>query len=266
MEHGVGFSNPHLFEILAGAENALSHKGYGLILRQSTPQELIEHYAELLCSEYVDGAILHASVVDKAVARALMEAPLPYIVVGMPDFANQLCWIDTNNSVAGQIAATHLLAKGRDRLAFIGGPKGDAISAHRLSGFLDRLEVDPPAGYIRSGEPTREGGYTATQALLTLPEPPSGIVCANQYIAYGCVQALKDAQKSIPQDVAVLTFDDFPFSQVLDPPLTVVNLDMYDMGEQAAKIVLRRIRRPQLLVQSQTTLPSLIERASTAGE
>lgn len=266
MEHGVGFSNPHLFEILAGAENALSHKGYGLILRQSTPQELIEHYAELLCSEYVDGAILHASVVDKAVARALMEAPLPYIVVGMPDFANQLCWIDTNNSVAGQIAATHLLAKGHDRLAFIGGPKGDAISAHRLSGFLDRLEVDPLAGYIRSGEPTREGGYTATQALLTLPEPPSGIVCANQYIAYGCVQALKDAQKSIPQDVAVLTFDDFPFSQVLDPPLTVVNLDMYDMGEQAAKIVLRRIRRPQLLVQSQTTLPSLIERASTAGE
>jgi len=63
--------------------------------------------------------------------------------------------------------------------------------------------------------------------------------------------------------MAVITFDDFPFSKVIDPQLTVVNLDMYDMGEQAAKIITRRIRNPQLIVQSYTTLPNLIEREST---
>ena len=59
--------------------------------------------------------------------------------------------------------------------------------------------------------------------------------------------------------MAVITFDDFPFSKIIEPQLSVVNLDMYDMGEQAAKVVLRRIRTPQYLVQSQTTLPILIE-------
>ena len=67
----------------------------------------------------------------------------------------------------------------------------------------------------------------------------------------------------IPEDMAVITFDDFPFSKIIEPQLSVVNLDMYDMGEQAAKVVLRRIRTPQYLVQSQTTLPILIERQST---
>ena len=102
--------------------------------------------------------------------------------------------------------------------------------------------------------------------LLELERRPQAIICANQYLAFGCVEALKHRGLSIPRQMAVITFDDFPFSKVLDPPLTVVNLDMYDMGEQAAKIVMRRIRNPQLLVQSYTTLPSLIERGSTKGD
>ena len=188
---------------------------------------------------------------------------LPYIVVGMPDFSNQLCWIDTNNCVAGQIAVTHLWNCGYDRIAFIGGPQEDTISAHRLSGVLATLNENVPAGYVQCGEPTSAGGRAAVHKLLALPEPPNAIICANQYIAFGCVKALQDAGVKIPEKAAVITFDDFPFSKVLEPQLTVVNLDMYDMGEQAAKIVLRRIRKPQLVVQSQSTLPLLIERQST---
>lgn len=263
MQHGVGFDNPHLFEILAGAENALSQKGYGLIIRQSSAESLARDFSTLLCSEFVDGAILHASVVSKEVAKLLVQVKLPYIVVGMPDFSNQLCWIDTNNCVAGQIAVTHLWNCGYDRIAFIGGPQEDTISAHRLSGVLATLNENVPAGYVQCGEPTSAGGRAAVHKLLALPEPPNAIICANQYIAFGCVKALQDAGVKIPEKAAVITFDDFPFSKVLEPQLTVVNLDMYDMGEQAAKIVLRRIRKPQLVVQSQSTLPLLIERQST---
>lgn len=263
MQHGVGFDNPHLFEIMAGAENALNQKGYGLIVRHTDARELLEQFEELMCGEYVDGAILHASVVSREVARVLSAAELPYIVVGMPDFSNQLCWIDTNNSVAGQIALTHLWRCGYDRIAFIGGPKEDTISSHRLKGMLDIMDEKIPTGYLCYAAPTCEGGISATRKLLSLPTPPNAIICANQYIAFGCVTALKAVGVSIPDQMAVVTFDDFPFSKVIDPPLTVVNLDMYDMGEQAAKVVLRRIKKPQLVVQSQTTLPALIERNST---
>lgn len=111
--------------------------------------------------------------------------------------------------------------------------------------------------------PTSEGGAAAARALLELQTRPNAVICANQYIAFGCVNELKASGIRIPEDMAVITFDDFPFSKIIEPQLSVVNLDMYDMGEQAAKVVLRRIRTPQYLVQSQTTLPILIERQST---
>ncbi len=148
IQHGVGFDNPHLFEIMAGGRNALSEKGYGLIVQHSTALDLWQHFDELLQGSYVDGVILHASVVSKDVALCLAHTELPYIVVGAPDFSNQLCWIDTNNSVAGQIAVTHLWRNGYDRIAFIGGPKEDTISAHRLSGALATLNEKIPAGYF----------------------------------------------------------------------------------------------------------------------
>lgn len=149
------------------------------------------------------------------------------------------------------------------RKVFIGGPKEDTISAHRLSGALATLNEKIPAGYLREGPPTSEGGAAAARALLELPTRPNAVICANQYIAFGCVNELKASGIRIPEDMAVITFDDFPFSKIIEPQLSVVNLDMYDMGEQAAKVVLRRIRTPQYLVQSQTTLPILIERQST---
>ena len=266
MEHGAGFENPHLFEMMVGAENALVQKGYGLLVKRISARELANSFADILDSEYVDGAIVHASVVSREVAALLAGTPFPYVVVGMPDFANRLCWIDTNNSVAGQIAASHLLKKGYERIAFIGGPQEDTISRHRLSGVLDALEVKSPQGYIRHGPPDSETGFRCTLELLALAQAPQAIICANQYLAYGCVQALQHSGVRVPGQVAVLTFDDFPFSKVIRPQLTVVNLDMHDMGEQAAKIVIRRIKNPQLLVQSYTTLPSLIERESTKGD
>lgn len=78
MQHGVGFDNPHLFEIMAGVENALSEKGYGLIVQHSTALDLWQHFDELLQGSYVDGVILHASVVSKDVALCLAHTELPY--------------------------------------------------------------------------------------------------------------------------------------------------------------------------------------------
>lgn len=79
--------------------------------------------------------------------------------------------------------------------------------------------------------PTSEGGAAAARALLELQTRPNAVICANQYIAFGCVNELKASGIRIPEDMAVITFDDFPFSKIIEPQLSVVNLDMYDMGE-----------------------------------
>ncbi|NMA18385.1 MAG: LacI family transcriptional regulator [Clostridiaceae bacterium] len=263
LEHGVGFENPHLFEMMVGSEAALAEEEYGLLIKRIHARELVNSFDDIMDSKYVDGAIVHASVVSREVAALMTDTFFPYVVIGMPDFSNRLCWIDTNNSVAGQIAASHLKENGYERIAFIGGSDEDTISLHRLEGVLEALDPSLPVDYIRHGDPKSDTGFQCTMELLSLENPPEAIICANQYLAFGCVEALRQSHISIPDEMAVLTFDDFPFSKVIDPPLTVVNLDMYDMGEQAAKIIIRRIKNPKLLVQSYTTLPSLIEREST---
>ena len=86
LEHGVGFENPHLFEMLAGAEAALARKDYGLLIKRINSRELVNSFADIMDSEYVDGAIVHASVVSKEVAVLLTDTSFPYVVIGMPDF------------------------------------------------------------------------------------------------------------------------------------------------------------------------------------
>ncbi|MDE6185048.1 MAG: substrate-binding domain-containing protein, partial [Lachnospiraceae bacterium] len=83
------------------------------------------------------------------------------------------------------------------------------------------------------------------------------------YIAYGCVNALKEHHIKIPEDMGVVTFDDYPFSQILKPKLTVINIDVYDMGMQAGKLILNKMKKPNLQVQFYCTLPSVTEREST---
>ena len=105
-----------------------------------------------------------------------------------------------------------------------------------------------------------------TEALLSNPPRPDAIICANNEIALGCMRALNVHKISIPTDIAVVTFDDFPFSRITDPPLTVVNIDVYDLGMQAGKMILDKIRKPNLQFQTFITLPKLIVRESTVEQ
>lgn len=102
-----------------------------------------------------------------------------------------------------------------------------------------------------------------TMQLLDSRKRPDAVICANNYIAYGCVSALHDRGILIPEEIRMITFDDFPFSKILRPMLSVVDIDVYDMGMQAGKYILQKIRKPNMYIQSHITIPSLIVRDST---
>ena len=151
-------------------------------------------------------------------------------------------------------------------LAFIGGKMEDKISMHRLDGVIAVLkehDVLLPREYVQTGESDCESGYRMTVQLLDSRKRPDAVICANNYIAYGCVMALHDRGILIPDEIRVITFDDYPFSQILRPMLSVVDIDVYDMGMQAGKYILQKIRKPNLYIQSHITVPSLIVRGST---
>ena len=119
----------------------------------------------------------------------------------------------------------------------------------RLTGVLSVLsehDLLVPKGYVQYGEPDCESGYRMVEEILHGKERPDALICANNYIAYGCVNALHDQHISIPEEMAVITFDDYPFSQILRPKLSVVNIDVFDMGVQAGKYILQKIKKAEL--------------------
>lgn len=128
---------------------------------------------------------------------------------------------------------------------------------------MKEYDVIVPGHHLQQGESDCDSGFSMTNQLLQNPNRPDAVICANNYIAYGCVNALREKQIRIPEDMGVLTFDDFPFSRILEPKLTVVDIDVYDMGIQAGRMILNKIKKPNLQMQFYCTLPSITVRGST---
>lgn len=102
-----------------------------------------------------------------------------------------------------------------------------------------------------------------TRKLLTREPLPDAVICANNYIALGCVTAIRELGMKIPGEIAVMTFDAYPFSQIIEPPLTVVDIDVRGMGSQAGKFLMDMIRHPNTQVQTYVTTSNLMIRGST---
>jgi DNA-binding LacI/PurR family transcriptional regulator len=263
----AAFTNPHMFEIMCGAQKSLAAKDYGLsLINVEDGADVIGLLEQIINQQSADGMILHPCAVDKKISSVLTKSGFPHILIGRPEFETQLCWIDSNNYLAGEIAANHLLDIGRNKIAFIGGYEDDLISTHRLQGIQtalrDKNGVINPC-HIKRGDSSKDAGHRLAMELFDSPNRPEAVICANNNITLGAVKALHGLSIKIPAEAAVITFDDYPYSKIMEPMITVVNIDVYDMGIQAGKLLLSKIRTPNLHVQSYTTLPNLIVREST---
>ena len=178
----AAFRNPHMFEIIAGLEEALCRRGYRLILRGADATSACGIAEEIISRRSADAIAIHVGVMSHPLAAVLTRLRFPHIVLGAPDFESQVCWIDNSNTYSGAVAAGYLLSRGYRRLAFIGGRSYDLGSALRLQGVKqglanggERLEDQ----YIWLGESTRADGFRMTEGLLNQKQLPDAIICAN---------------------------------------------------------------------------------------
>jgi len=266
LKQHTAFNNPHMFEIMSGVESQLSLKNYSLKVRGANSEEACILAEQIIAQKSADGIVFHASVVTEKLSEILINSQFPHIVIGLPDFISQLCWIDTNNYLSGEIATRHLIEEGYTKFAYIGGYEEDLISEHRLVGIKTALKIakiELIDSFIKQCDSSIEQGKEKTREILKNNDLPDVIICANNNIAYSCVKEIREKGFTIPKDIGVITFDDYPYAQITQPKLTVVDVDMYDMGIQAGKLVINKIRRPNLQVQTYITLPHLIVREST---
>ncbi len=261
---GVGFENPHMFEIVTGALRYLESKGYALILKHVSREEAPESIRSLMQCEEADGIIIHAGIVTRQLAFVLGKETYPHLVIGKPDFPNTLSWIDVSHEAAGQIAANYLLDKGYRRIVFLmGDAEADQISSRRLDGINIAFDEEELSIETVKDITSYEESRVATEEILKRRKIPEVILCTNNYLALGCIQSIRAKGLRIPEDIALMTFDNYPFSMIVEPQLTAIEVDMYEMGTQAARFIMQLIQNPNLKTQSFCTNPQLIERSST---
>ena len=136
LSKGVGFENPHMFEIVTGVDRYLEQKGYSLLLKHVTKDDAPEMIKSLMQSEEADGIIMHAGILTKQLSFVLGKEAYPHLVIGKPNFVNTLSWMDVSHESAGQIAANYLLDKGYRKIVFLmGDAEKDQISLRRLAGI-----------------------------------------------------------------------------------------------------------------------------------
>lgn len=266
-EPHMALMNPYIFEIFTGTEEIFHQEDYMLqFVNALSLEDAYQVIQKLIVTKNADGIILHGYAVSQEITNLLLTEQFPHILIGKPCFETTSSWIDINNIVAGEIAASFLYDCGIRRMAFIGGRKQDRISQMRLHGvrqFAVQRSIPIPKQYVFYGEPTSAEGYMLTTQLLSSSTIPDGIICENSITAVGVVKAIHEHGLSIPEDISFLCFDNYPFSFMIDPLPTVVDINVHSLGVEAAKSLLKIIKCPQLHIQSYITFPSVIQRDST---
>ena len=173
------------------------------------------------------------------------------------------------NAEGAAAAVRHLVGLGHRRIAIATGPANVSTAAERLSGYLSALtesKLPRDKELIQHVVFRQEGGYEAASRLLSLPNPPTAIFAASDFIALGVLRALHERRLRIPEDCAVVTFDDMPWAAALSPPLTAVAQPTYEIGATAARLLLARIRDPERPLERVRLQTQLIVRASCGAK
>lgn len=262
----TAFYNPHVFEIIMGLQHSVSKRGYSLIVESVEKKEALEYISNLYKKNMADALVVHASIITKRLESLIVKSNLPHLIIGQPDYQSTLSWIDTDNTLSGAIAIRHLLKKDYYPVAFVGGKADDMISLHRFEGAereLKQNNLNFEGQYVLSTSSTIVSGMNAAKKILKMEKPPRSVLCANSVIAFGMMQELRNQKIKVPKDIAVMTFDRYPFSDFTEPRVTSVDMNMYEIGEEAGSILIKNLSHPNLRIQTFTSEPCIFEREST---
>lgn len=175
----------------------------------------------------------------------LIDNQKPFVLVGRHPSKPEVNYVDSDNENGAWAAVAHLLRLGRQRVATITGPSNMVAGADRRAGFVRALRerglaLDPDL--LAEGDFTEAGGYLAMQRLL--PHKPDALFAASDMMAQGALRALREAGRRVPEDVAVVGFDDIPTAARLEPPLTTVRQPIQRLGTTAVELLIELIDQP----------------------
>lgn len=259
--------NPFYAEIARGVEDAAYAAEYALLLCNSDENLNKERfYLDVMTSESVDGVVLPPFDETDAAVIDLVKTGMPVVCVDRSLARVKTDLVEVDNYRGAFEAASHLIEKGHEHIGLIEGRMQVSTSRERRRGFLDALAAAGIAvrkDLMRVGDFRQESGRLLAGELLELRKPPTALFVFNNLMTVGALAAVHQRGLKVPKDVAILGFDDLPWAESLDPPLTVVRQPAYDVGRQAMELLLKRIMEPTRPPVTVRLLPELVIRRST---
>ncbi|MDP4186449.1 MAG: LacI family DNA-binding transcriptional regulator [Bacteroidota bacterium] len=240
--------NPFYVEVLRGIEDVAYENKYALITCNFSQDEKKEKlYLDILQSESIDGLIATPTNEHDQKVINLVKEGLPIVCVdrGLSEVDVDVILVENQK---GAFAAVDYLAKsGYNRIAYISGLPQLPSSQQREKGYREALTangINIDKTYIKYGDSSHESGVKLCEELLNLSAPPDALFTGNNLITLGALETIHKKQLNIPQDIAIIGFDDMYWAISLNPPLTAVRQPAYEIGKRAAEQLIQRINDP----------------------
>ncbi|MFI5807596.1 LacI family DNA-binding transcriptional regulator [Streptomyces sp. NPDC051561] len=267
------FVEPYFSDILRGVNTALADTEMQLLLTIVGSDRERGRLANYLAGHRVDGVLVVSLSADDPLPDLLTELGIPAVISGRRAADEPLPWVDADNVGGARQAVAHLAARGHRRIATITGRLDIYGAQCRLAGYRDALTeagLPPDESLIAPADFTEEGGRAAMEVLLTRDPLPDAVFVASDVMAAGARQVLRARGIRVPEEMAMVGFDDSSIARHMEPPLTSVRQPIEEMGRVMAHTLLGEIARAGLPVgaprppQPQLMLPTeLVARSSS---
>lgn len=233
------FEDPFFPRLMQGISRGCNSHDYTLTLfLLHSLEEEAELYARISRRQLLDGVIVTATQGGDPLIPQLIDNQIPFVVHGRHE-DSRVSFVDVDNVTGAYTAVTHLVRLGRRRIALIAGPLGSLAAEDRKQGYLNALQerrVPVDESLIVHGDFTETSSHEAMQRLL--PYEPDAVFVASDTMALGALRALREAGKRVPDDVALVGFDDMPQAATADPPLTTVRQPIQRAGVLAVEMLI----------------------------
>ncbi|MEN4555697.1 ribose operon transcriptional repressor RbsR [Pantoea agglomerans] len=260
-------SNPFYAEVVRGVEESCYQRGYSLILCNTAgDEERMNRSLETLMQKRVDGLLIMCTESHLPSADILNRYPsIPTVMMDWAPFEGRGDIIQDNALLGGELATQHLIDSGYTRIACIAGPQDKTPARMRLEGYRNAMTKSGLAilpGYVVNGDFEFQGGYNGMVELLALETPPEAVFTSNDAMAVGVYHALYQAGMQVPQQMAVMGYDDIELARYLTPPLSTIHQPKDALGELAIDTLLHRLSNPDASQQTLVLTPELVVRGS----
>lgn len=270
------FSDPHLLQQMSAVDQVLGQRGYTMLLTTALPDASDDdNAAELSAFErviqagYVDGVLICETPSTAEGIAMLEEHEYPWVILGYAPDDTIPHAVHADDRGGARQAIMHLLSLGHQRIGIISAAEHsitaiqERLAGCRLALKEHHLRLDEAK--IVHGDFTPESGYRATARLMQQPSPPSAIFALNDRMAVGAIQYLTTHGRRVPQEVAVIGFDDIPMANTCAPSLTTVRQPAVEMGQQATRLLFDLIEDRAASNQPIVLPTELIVRESTGA-